>query len=152
VRGGGGRRRGGGHAGRARDVSGDLEEEEAGLLLLEVRSCLSRGRVLDWRGCDTLFSCLQGDANRAPLAPAKVLRADASVPTRRRSLRATRAAVGTAVTASGGSQDAAKAPGPRPATSTTEPQQAVAKARRAPGAAEARQVEEAQPGAPVAVA
>jgi hypothetical protein len=22
--------------------------------------------VLDRRGCDTLFSCLQGDANRAP--------------------------------------------------------------------------------------
>jgi hypothetical protein len=59
-------RRGGGHAGHALDISGDLEEEKAGLLLLEVRSCLSRGRMLDKRGCDTLFSCLQGDGNRAP--------------------------------------------------------------------------------------
>jgi hypothetical protein len=57
VRGGGGKRCGGGRAGRARDVGGGLEEEEAGLLLLEVRSCLSRGRVLDRRGFDDLFQC-----------------------------------------------------------------------------------------------
>jgi hypothetical protein len=94
--------------------------------------------VLDRRGFDTLFSCLQGDANCAPLAPAKVLRPDVSVPTRRRSSRATRAAVSMAGTASGGSQDAAEASGLRPATSTTEPQQAVAEARRAPATAEAR--------------
>jgi hypothetical protein len=65
ARGGGGRRRSSSHAGRARDVSGDLKEEEAGLLVLEVMSCLSRGRVLDRWGFDVWFSCLQGDANRA---------------------------------------------------------------------------------------
>jgi hypothetical protein len=59
-------RRGGSRGGRARDFSGNFEEEEAGLLLLEVRSCFSRGRVLDGWGYDTLFSCLQGDANHAP--------------------------------------------------------------------------------------
>jgi hypothetical protein len=37
-----------------------------GLLLLEVRSCLSRGRVPDERGSDGLFPCLQGGANVPP--------------------------------------------------------------------------------------
>jgi hypothetical protein len=111
ARGGGGWRRGGGRAGRARDVGGDLEEEEAGLLLLEVRSCLSRGRVPNRRGSDDLFPCPQGGANRAPLAPAKVLRVDASVPTRRRSLRALRAGTSTAATASGASRGATEASG-----------------------------------------
>jgi hypothetical protein len=124
-------------------VGGDLVEEEASLLLLEVRSCLSRGHVLDRRGFDTWLSCLQGDANCAPLAPAKVLRADASVPTRQRSSRATRAAVSTTATASGGSQDASEASRPRLVTSTTEPQQTVV---------EARQVAEAQPEALVTAA
>jgi hypothetical protein len=114
-------------------VGGDLVEEEASLLLLEVRSCLSRGHVLDRRGFDTWLSCLQGDANCAPLAPAKVLRADASVPTRQRSSRATRAAVSMTATASGGSQDASEASRPRLVTSTTEPQQTVVEARRRRG-------------------
>jgi hypothetical protein len=89
----------------------------------------SRGRVLGRPEFDTLFLCSQGDTNCAPLAQAKVLRTGASVPTRRRSSRGTRAAARTAATASGGSQDAADASGPRPVTSTTEPQQAVAEAR-----------------------
>jgi hypothetical protein len=78
--------------------------------------------VLDRRGFDTWFLCTQGDANCAPLAPAKVLRVDAFVPTRRRSSRATRAAVSTAVTASRRPRNAAEASGPRPVTPTMEPQ------------------------------
>jgi hypothetical protein len=58
-------RRGGGYAGRAHDVGGDLEEEEVGLLLLEVRSCLSRGHVPDGRGSDDSLPCPQGGANCA---------------------------------------------------------------------------------------
>jgi hypothetical protein len=86
-----------------------------------------------------------------PLAPAKVLRADASVPTRQRSSRATRVAVGTAAAASGGSRGVAEASRPRLVTSPTGLQPAVAEARQAPAAAEARQVTEAWPEAPVAV-
>jgi hypothetical protein len=52
--------------GRARNVGGGLEEEEARLLLLEVRNCLSRGCVPDRRGPDGLFPCSQGGANCAP--------------------------------------------------------------------------------------
>jgi hypothetical protein len=74
-----------------------------------------------------------------PLALAKVLRTDASVPTRRRSSRATRAAAVTAVAASGSSQGAAKASRPRPVTPPTGPQPAVAEARRAPAVTEAQQ-------------
>jgi hypothetical protein len=118
ARDGGGWRRG---CGRAHDVGGDLEEKEAGLLLLEVRGCLSRGRVPDRRGSDDLSPCLPGGANRAPLAPAKVLRADASVPTRRHSSRVPRAGASTTATASGASRGAAEASGSRPVASTVEP-------------------------------
>jgi hypothetical protein len=50
---------------RARNVGGDLEEEEARLLLLEVRNCLLRGRVPDRREPDGLFPCPQGGTNCA---------------------------------------------------------------------------------------
>jgi hypothetical protein len=56
-----------------------------------------------------------------PLAPAKVLKTDTAVPTRRRSSRASRAAASTATAASGGSHSAAEATEPRPAVMTTEP-------------------------------
>jgi hypothetical protein len=110
-----------------------------GLLLLEVRNCLSRGSAPVGRGSDGSFPCSQGGANRAPLAPAKVLREDASIPTRRRSSRALRAGGGTTAAASGGSQGAAEASRPRLVTSPTGPQPAVAEVRRAPAVVEAQQ-------------
>jgi hypothetical protein len=63
-----------------------------------------------------------------PLAPAKVLRADAFVPTRRRSLRAPRAGASPAVMVSEASRGAGEAFGSRLATSTVEPQWAAAEA------------------------
>jgi hypothetical protein len=93
-----------------------------------------------------LFPCPQGGANRSPLAPAKVLRADASVPTRRRSSRAPRAGASTVATASGALRGEAEASGTRPATSTVEPQRAVAEA------CQELAVAEAQPVAPVVMA
>jgi hypothetical protein len=105
---GGGWRRGGGRGGRAHDVDGDLEEEEAVLFFLEVRSNLSRGRTPSGRGSNGSFLCSLGGANRAPLASAKVLRADASIPTSRRSSRAPRAGVSTAAVTSEGSQGAVR--------------------------------------------
>jgi hypothetical protein len=56
-----------------------------------------------------------------PLAPAKVLRTDAAVPTRRRSSRASRVAAITATAVSDGSRGAAKLLEPRSAATTTEP-------------------------------
>jgi hypothetical protein len=61
-----------------------------------------------------LFSCLQGGNNRPPLAPAKALRSDVSVPTRRRSSRAPRVTGSTAATTS---------EFPCGAATATEPQQ-----------------------------
>jgi hypothetical protein len=63
--GGDGGRRGGGRTGRTRNVCGDLEEEEARLLFLEVRDCLSGGRVLVRQKSDSLFASPQGVANCA---------------------------------------------------------------------------------------
>jgi hypothetical protein len=108
--------------------------------------------VPDRRGSDDLFPCPQGGANRAPLAPAKVLRADASIPTRRRSSRAPQAGASTVATTSRASRGAAKASGSRLATSTVEPRQAAEEARQEPAMAEAQPVAEAQPAAPVVVA
>jgi hypothetical protein len=87
-----------------------------------------------------------------PLAPAKVLRTDASVPTRRRSLRAPRAGVSTAAAAGESSQGAAEASRPRPADRPVVPQPAAVEERRAPVAVEAQPVVaavvEAQPATP----
>jgi hypothetical protein len=47
------------------DQERSLEEEEARLLLLEVRNCLSRSCVPDRREFDCLFPCPQGGANHA---------------------------------------------------------------------------------------
>jgi hypothetical protein len=96
--------------------------------------------VPDRRGSDDLFPCSQGGANRAPLAPAKVLKVDASIPTRRRSSRAPRAGARTMVTASGALQGAAEASVPRPAATTADPE-----ARQEPAVAEAQPVAEARP-------
>jgi hypothetical protein len=60
------------------------------------------------------FSRSQGGAYRAPLAPAKVLRSHAAVPTRRRSSRAPRVAGSVATAASKGSRSAAAASGGGP--------------------------------------
>jgi hypothetical protein len=49
-----------------KNVGGDLEKEEAGLLLLEVRNNLSRGSAPVGRGSDGSFPCPQGGTNRAP--------------------------------------------------------------------------------------
>jgi hypothetical protein len=65
ARGGDGQRCGGGRAGRTRNVCGDLEEEEARLLHLEVRDRFSRGRVPVKRESDSLFASPQGGANCA---------------------------------------------------------------------------------------
>jgi hypothetical protein len=103
-----------------------------------------RGVVyLSCGGLTSLFTCSQGDADRAPLAPAKVLRTDAAVPTRRRSSRASRAAASTATAASRDSRGVAEVSEPQPAAATTEQQQVVAGAQQAPAAAEARQAAEA---------
>jgi hypothetical protein len=61
-----------------------------------------------------------GWRQRAPLAPAKVLRADASVPTRRRSSKAPRAGASTAAMASEALRGAAEASGSLTATLTVE--------------------------------
>jgi hypothetical protein len=76
-----------------------------------------------------------------PLAPAKVLRSDAAIPTRRRSSRASRAAASTATAESEGSRGAAAAAGPQQAVATTEPRQSVAaaEAQQAATAAEPQQ-------------
>jgi hypothetical protein len=89
-----------------------------------------------------------------PLAPAKVLREDGSIPTRRCSSRAPRAGPSEAATASASSQGAAEVSRPQPVVSPTRPQPAVAEERQAPVVleAEARAEAEAQPAAPVTVA
>jgi hypothetical protein len=55
-----------------------------------------------------------------PLTPVKVLRADAAVPTRRRSSRASRAAASTTTAASGDSRGAAEVLELQPVVTTTE--------------------------------
>jgi translation initiation factor IF-2 len=88
-----------------------------------------------------------------PLAPAKVLRTDASIPTRRRSSRASRA--GASTTAAGeSSQGAVGAPRPRPADQPAAAQLAATEGRPAPAIvwtqATAAAVAEAQPAEAVA--
>jgi hypothetical protein len=55
-----------------------------------------------------------------PLTPVKVLRADATVPTRRRLSRASRAAASTTTAASGDSRGAAEVLELQPVVTTTE--------------------------------
>jgi hypothetical protein len=123
VRGGAGARRGddwgcgGGHVGRGHNARRAPEEEEEGLFHPEVSDLSPKCHVFETPVPDFSFSCSQGGAHRAPLAPAKVLRSDAAVPTRRSSSRAPRAAGGTATAAS---------EGPRSVAAATEPQQAMA--------------------------
>jgi hypothetical protein len=77
-----------------------------------------------------------------PLAPAKVLRSDATLPTWRRSSRVSRAAGSTATAVSEGSRGVAAAAGPQQEAKTTEPRQSVAavEAQQVATAAEPRQV------------
>jgi hypothetical protein len=76
ARGGCGRRCGSDHAGRARIVGWDLKEEEARLLLFEVRDLSSREVACLIGGDLTVFSCLRRMVPTVPpLAPTKVLRA-----------------------------------------------------------------------------
>jgi hypothetical protein len=56
-----------------------------------------------------------------PLTPAKVLRTDAVVPSRRRSSRASRAAASTATVVSGDLRSAAEVSEPQLVATTTEP-------------------------------
>jgi hypothetical protein len=65
-----------------------------------------------------------------PLAPAKVLRSDVVVPTRRRSSRASRAAASTATAASGDSRGVAEVTELQPAATTTEPPRVAAEAQQ----------------------
>jgi hypothetical protein len=84
-----------------------------------------------------------------PLAPTKVLRTDAVVPTRRRSSRASRATAGTASAASGGSHSAAEATEPQPVVTTTVPLPAAAEVQQAEAVAELPQlVTEVEPQPP----
>jgi hypothetical protein len=110
--------------------------------------------VPDGRGSDDSLSCPQGGANRAPLAPAKVLRADAYIPTRRRSSRAQRAGASTAARVREASRGVAEAEasGSRLATPTVEPQRSAVETRQEPAVAEAQPVAEVQPAAPIVVA
>jgi hypothetical protein len=75
-----------------------------------------------------LFLCSQGDADHAPLAPAKVLRSNAAVPTRRRSLRASQGTEGAAAATSGNPPSVAVAAEPQRAVTATEPRQTAAAA------------------------
>jgi hypothetical protein len=75
-----------------------------------------------------------------PLVPAKVLRTDAAVPTKRRSSRASRAAASTAAAASGDSRGAAELSELRPAATTTEPLPVAAEAQQAATIAEPQQL------------
>jgi hypothetical protein len=107
------RRRGGDCAGRAGVVGRDLEEEEACLFLLEVRHLSFREVACLIGGDLTVCSCLRRVVPTVPpLAPAKVLRADASIPTQRRSSRAPRAGSSAVATAGESSQGAAEASRP----------------------------------------
>jgi hypothetical protein len=110
-------RRDGGGVGRGLSARRALEEEETGLFHPEVGHRSSRHSVS--RGVSLIFSIshLQGGADRPPIAPAKALRAAASVPTRRLSSRAPRAA---------GSAATATSKGPRSMAAAVEPQQVVA--------------------------
>jgi hypothetical protein len=74
-----------------------------------------------------------------PLAPAKVLRSDVVVPTRRRSSRASRAAASTATAASGDSRGVAEVTELQPAATTTEPPRVAAEAQQVASVAESRQ-------------
>jgi hypothetical protein len=75
-----------------------------------------------------------------PLAPAKVLRSDAAVPTRWRSSRASRAAASTVTAVSGDSRGAAEVSETQPAVTTTEPPRVAAEAQQAVTVAEPRQL------------
>jgi hypothetical protein len=75
-----------------------------------------------------------------PLAPTKVLRSDATVPTRWRSSRASRAAVSTTTAASGDSCGAVEVSVPQPAATTTEPLRVATEAQQAATVAEPQQL------------
>jgi hypothetical protein len=110
------------HAGGGRNVRRAPEEEETGILHPEVGDHCPTRRIFETsEGLTFLLSRSQGGAHHAPLAPAKVLRSDAAVPTRRRSSRASRAAGSTGTEESEGSRGAAAALEPQQAATVAEP-------------------------------
>jgi hypothetical protein len=133
---------GGCHIGGGHNVRRAPEEEEAGILHPEVGDRCPTRRVFEMsEGSTLLFSRSQGSTHRAPLAPAKVLRSDAAVPTRWHSSRVSWAAGSTATAASEGSRGTAAALEPQPAVAAMELLQAAtaAETRQAATAAEPRQ-------------
>jgi hypothetical protein len=106
---------GGGGGGRRRSDCRTLEEEEAWFLHLEVSSHLSRHSGFEGLEPNSSCFCVCRVAPTVPpLTPAKALRSDASVPTRRRSSRASRVT---------GSTTAATGEPPRSAAAAAELQQ-----------------------------
>jgi hypothetical protein len=112
-----------------RSVRRTLEEEEAQFLHLEVSSRLSRRSSFEGPKPNSSCFCVRGVAPTVPpLAPAKALRTDASVPTRRRSSRAPRATGSAAATTSGPLRSAAAAAEPQQVATTTTALMTVAAA------------------------
>jgi hypothetical protein len=113
------------------DVRQAPEEKEEGIFHPEVSDRFPSRAFLDWPWPKFLVCRVRRVAPTVPpLAPAKVLRTDAIVPTRRRSSRALRAATSTAPAASGGSQSAAEATEPQPVATATAPHPAAVEAQQ----------------------
>jgi hypothetical protein len=147
--------RGGGHAGGGYNARRAPEEEETGVFHPEVGDCFPSTAFLDWLGPKFLIFVFIGWRPPCPLAPAKVVRSDAAVPTKRRSSTASRATVSTAAAASGDSRGAAEVSEPQPAATTMEPLPVAVEAQQAVAVAEPQQqatAVEPQPAAPVTAA
>jgi hypothetical protein len=109
--------RDGGDVSRGLSARRALEEEEAGLLHPEVGYRTFRRPIFERRKFNLSDFAFAGWRRLSPLAPAKALRADASIPTRRHSSRAPRVTRSTVT---------ATSKAPRSVAAAAEPQQAAA--------------------------
>jgi hypothetical protein len=152
ARRGDGRGRGGGCTDGGNDIRRAPEEKEKAIFHPEVSGRFPSSMFLDWPG--PKVSCLRVRRVASavpPLAPAKVLRTDAVVPTRRRSSRASQTAVSSMTAATSGSRDAAGPSEPQPVATNLEPLPVAAEAQQAATATDLPQpattVEPQQPAA-----